>query len=736
MITILVVDDNPGDLLYLCKILNNKEYNTIPLNSGEHALIAIEEHNPDLILLDIQMPDNSGLEVCTQIKQKERLKEIPVIFLTASTETSKKLEGLNLGAVDYITKPFEKEELLAKVKTHLNIFILNKTLKKQTDELKLKNKEYSALNEEYISINKELLKYKAEIEETEKRYKTIFKNTNTIMLVIDPDSGIIIDANKAALNFYGYSYKEICKLNINQINILTSKEIKKEMFFANDGSKSIFYFKHKLSNNKIRDVEVYCSKILLGNKRLLLSIIHDITERKEADQALINNEKLLQKISDNYPNSYISIIEKDLKIGFCAGQEFKKLGLNPKDYIGLSLDQIFGKNTPFIKSEYLKAFKGEICSFELFIFNQHQYYQAIPLYENDEINRILIVVENISKRKKIEMALLEAKKEAEEANLAKSKFLSNMSHELRTPLNSILGFSQLLKEDQNLNADQQDQIDTVLKSGQHLLDLINDILDISKIEAGKQELYISDFSLPDLIKDVINITKINADEKNLYFYCNTVNNIPEIVNGDKRKVKQILLNLLSNAVKYTNKGGINFYIEAKRGKKSKIIFRIEDSGFGISEEDKKSIFKPFNQLGKNYNNGTGLGLFITEKLTKLINGKLLVSSTPNKGSCFTAEIPLVVISNATSRIENNQIPTHTLEGKKQIAIKIPELTVLNEILKQTKIGDYDKLEEIINKLKTEDEEYNFFCEKIKNFLKKYNEKAIIDYINILKSNIK
>ncbi|NOQ27799.1 MAG: hypothetical protein GQ564_20745 [Bacteroidales bacterium] len=334
------------------------------------------------------------------------------------------------------------------------------------------------------------------------------------------------------------------------------------------------------------------------------------------------------------------------------------------------------------------------------------------------------------------MALLEAKKEAEDANQAKSKFLSNMSHELRTPLNSILGFGQLLKEDQNLTTDQLDQIDTVLKSGQHLLDLINDILDISKIEAGKQELISSDFSLPNLIKEVISITKINADEKNLYFYYNTINNIPEIVNGDKRKVKQILLNLLSNAVKYTNKGGINFYVEAKHGKKNKIIFKIEDSGFGISLEDKKSIFKPFNQLGKNYNNGTGLGLFITEKLTEFINGKLLVSSTPNKGSCFTAEIPLIFKSKATSSIENNQIPSQTLEGKKQIAIKIPEFTILNEIIRQTKKGDYNKLEEIINKLKIEDEEYNFFCEKIKNFLKKYNEKAIIDYINILKSNIK
>lgn len=734
--TILVVDDNRGDLLYLCKILNKKEYNTIPLNSGEHTMVAIEEYNPDLILLDIQMPGIIGLEVCKQIKKKEKRKEIPVIFFTTNTETKRKIIGLKLGSVDFITKPFEKEELLTKVKTHFDIFILNKTLKEQTLELKLRNKEYSALNEQFISTNKKLIKYKVNVEETEKRYKTIFKNTHTIMLVIDPDSGLIIDANKAALNFYGYSYKEICQLNINQINALTKKEIKKEMQRAKEGNKNIFYFKHKLSNNKIRDVEVYSSRILLGNKGLLLSIIHDITDRKESEQALITNERLLQKISDNYPNSYISIIEKDFKIGFCAGQEFKKLGLNPKDYIGLSLDQIFGKDTPFVKSKYLKAFKGKMCSFELFIFNQHQYYQAIPLYEDDKINRILIVVENISKRKKVEMALLEAKKEAEEANQAKSKFLSNMSHELRTPLNSILGFSQLLKDDQNLTTDQQVQIETILKSGQHLLDLINDILDISKIEAGKQELNTSDFSLPNLIKEVISITKINADEKNLYFYYNTINNIPEIVNGDERKVKQILLNLLSNAVKYTNKGGINFYVESKHGKKNKIIFRIEDSGFGISQEDKKSIFKPFNQLGKNYNNGTGLGLFITKKLTELINGKLLVLSTPNKGSCFTAEIPLIVRSKATSRIGNNQIPTQTLEGKKQIAIKIPDLTILDEILRETKKGDYNKLEEIINKLKTEDEEYNFFCEKIKNFLKKYNEKAIIDYINILKSNIK
>ncbi|NOQ27800.1 MAG: response regulator [Bacteroidales bacterium] len=363
MITILVVDDNQRDLLFLCEILNKKGYNTLAFNSCELALAAAEEHNPDLILLDIEMTRINGLEAWRQIKQKESLKEIPVIFLTASTETNKKLEGLKLGAVDYITKPFEKEELLARVKTHLDLFILNKTLNEQSNELKIKSKENSVLNEKYNAINEELLNSKAKNKETEKRYKSIFKNTNTIMLVIDPDSGIIIDANKAAIKFYGYSYKEICKLNINQINILKNKDIIQEIYHANDGNKSIFYFKHKLSNNKIRDVEVYCSKILLGDKGLLLSIILDITERKEAEQALIKNERLLQKISDNYPNSYISIIEKDLKIGFCAGQEFKKLGLNPKDYIGLSLDQIFGEDTPFVKYNYLKAFKREMCSF-------------------------------------------------------------------------------------------------------------------------------------------------------------------------------------------------------------------------------------------------------------------------------------------------------------------------------------------------------------------------------------
>jgi hypothetical protein len=163
---------------------------------------------------------------------------------------------------------------------------------------------------------------------------------------------------------------------------------------------------------------------------------------------------------------------------------------------------------------------------------------------------------------------------------------------------------------------------------------------------------------------------------------------------------------------------------------------LEDSGVGISTEEMKLIFKPFNQLGRKYNTGTGLGLVITKKLIELMKGKLSISSTPNKGSCFTAEIPLIIKSKTTKKIENEQLITLKINESQQLAIKIPTIDILDNILDVTKKGDYNKLEKIIKKLKKEDTEYLFFYDKIKNLLKKYDENAINEYINILKTNIK
>ena len=220
---------------------------------------------------------------------------------------------------------------------------------------------------------------------------------------------MIINANLAACDFYGYSLEVLKSMNINDINQLSEDEVRKEMLLAKDKKKLYFNFRHKVASGEIKDVEVYTGPINVDEKQLLYSIIHDISSSKKAENELAENEKLLRQIAENYPNSYVSIIEKDFTCGFSSGQEFKKQNLDPNIFIGLSIDTIFGDKAEIVKNHYTKTFNGEEVEFELFINNQNQHYRLVPLFAEDgSIPRILAVVENISEKKIAEKALKES----------------------------------------------------------------------------------------------------------------------------------------------------------------------------------------------------------------------------------------------------------------------------------------------------------------------------------------
>ena len=249
--------------------------------------------------------------------------------------------------------------------------------------------------------------------------------------------------------------------------------------------------------------------------------------------------------------------------------------------------------------------------------------------------------------------LSEAKDAAESANRAKSEFLANMSHELRTPLNAILGYAQILKRQENLSAVQCQQVDVMRSSGEHLLMLINDILDVGKIEARKMELDDIPFNLALLLRQVMNFTRINAEEKGLCFDYQAVSELPEYLRGDERKLRQILLNLLSNAVKYTRQGGVTLrvgYLWQGSG-----LFRCEviDTGIGIPKEQLETVFEPFAQLAvdRQVSEGTGLGLTITKRLAALMHGSISVESEPGRGSVFLLEIPLSQVADSGVALE-------------------------------------------------------------------------------------
>ncbi|MFY0578523.1 ATP-binding protein [Cystobacter fuscus] len=236
-----------------------------------------------------------------------------------------------------------------------------------------------------------------------------------------------------------------------------------------------------------------------------------------------------------------------------------------------------------------------------------------------------------------------AKDAAETANLAKSTFLAHMSHELRTPLNGILGYAQILRRDKNLDEREIAGVNVIQQSGEHLLTLINDILDFAKIEAGKLELYVTDLQLARFLRTITEMISVRAAQKGLDFTCDMTPDLPAWVRADEKRLRQVLLNLLSNAVKFTDSGQVR--LSVRLTPPEQIRFEVRDTGIGISEDQLGILFQPFEQVGeaRRRQGGTGLGLAISRQFVRLMGGDIQVESRVGQGSTFWFELELPVV---------------------------------------------------------------------------------------------
>ncbi|MBC6431170.1 response regulator [Nostoc sp. HG1] len=263
------------------------------------------------------------------------------------------------------------------------------------------------------------------------------------------------------------------------------------------------------------------------------------------------------------------------------------------------------------------------------------------------INRALST--EIVERKRIEKELRLAQEVTQNSSQAKSEFLANMSHELRTPLNGILGYTQILQRTESLSEKGRKGVSIIYQCGSHLLTLINDVLDLSKIEARKLELYPVDFYLPAFIDSVTEICRIRAEQKVIAFHVELDPDLPMGIHADEKRLRQVLINLLSNAIKFTNQGSVTFKVQVvaqesdANGKTNyKIRFQVIDTGTGIIPEQAEKIFQPFEQVGnhKRQSEGTGLGLAISQKIVLLMDSQIQVQSILGKGSTFWFEVKL------------------------------------------------------------------------------------------------
>ncbi|OGR93998.1 MAG: hypothetical protein A2016_12435 [Elusimicrobia bacterium GWF2_62_30] len=394
-----------------------------------------------------------------------------------------------------------------------------------------------------------------------------------------------------------------------------------------------------------------------------LCMVEDITERKRLETARkeLASIKIAEDAAREYSESIINTVreplialDQDLRVVSASRSFYEVFKVNPKETVGQLIYDLGNKqwDIPRLR-ELLENILPQKATFDNYEV-EHNFTdigRRIMLLNARQIQRvlgkeriILLAIEDITERKRFESELSRAKEAADAANRAKSIFLANMSHEIRTPMNAILGFSQLLRRDPEATPKQIQQIETINRSGEHLLALINDILEMAKAEAGRTSLNTSVIDLHALVDDVESMLRPRAEDKGLRLEVERGAGLPRFAAADEGKLRQILLNLVSNALKFTANGAVILRVGARPGAGQEFDFtaEVEDTGPGIEPRELALLFHPFEQTetGRAGGTGTGLGLAISREYARLMGGDITVKSRPGEGSVFSFRVPL------------------------------------------------------------------------------------------------
>ncbi len=548
--TVLVVDDDPMIRELMACILDD-EYNVISAGDGEEALKVLATVKPHLMLLDVVMPGMSGYALFQRILEIPVLSDVPVLFLTSVSEFECELRGLEMGAVDYITKPCNPQILRLRVKNHL-------ILKARSEELAENLKIQAACDNERMRA---------------------------------------LDALKS-------------------------------------------------SENRCRQ---------LFENMIAAFALHEMVYDQNGD-----------------PVDY-----RFLEIN----PAFEKLtGLRAENLVGRTVLNVLPDTEQYWIETYARvAETGEPIAFQNFSKELGKYFDVWAF--SPEKGQFAAVFIDITERRAAEEAMLLAKEQAEAANKAKSEFLANMSHELRTPMNGVLGMTQLLGFTQ-LTEEQAEFLRSIEISADNLLMIINDILDLAKVESGNMQVEQMDFSLRYAIEDLLIIQSSRISAKNLVLNKEFDDALPETINGDELRVKQIVLNMLGNAVKFTEAGSITVSVLVVDSSDANVVVRISvsDTGIGMEPELLQRIFRPFEQGDASTTRrfgGTGLGLAISLKYAELMGGTLTVESEPGRGSSFHLQLPFKLSSTKAEKKEKKQ-DYSIAKPKKSLSVLLAEDNKLNQ----------------------------------------------------------
>ena len=619
--TIFIVEDDSDLNQGLSQELTRAGFQIRSFFNLEDFEKAFNEESPAAILMDMVFQEGDAAGARSIARLKERGSVPPVIFLSVREDMEARLEAVRAGAIRYYTKPVNSERLIRGLEGLLD---------------KESRNPYRIL---VVDDDATLASFYASILRQVGMEVRILNNPLDCMDVIQE-----FQPELALLDVYmeGCSGLELAAVirqeeKYSQLPVVflsTETNLEKQLAAMHLGGDD-FLSKPITPAHLIQAVQARMkrARMMAGLNRGLQSALQESEYRRKA-----LDKHAIVSILDS-EGKIVSVNEKFLQISGCRESEL--LERKYSELISEERSQELSREMEEIASSG-NVWHGEICL--NFLDGKENWLETSILPFLDDESRpcqYVVVQTDVTRRKETELSLEKSRIIAEKANQAKSEFLSSMSHELRTPLNAILGFGQLLELSENppLSFEQANQVQEILTAGEHLLDLINEILDLSRIESGRVRLKLEPIVLNEIISECVQIVRPLANKRQIDIRMSLQEDACS-VKGDGIRVKQIVMNLLSNAVKYNNeKGSID--IRVKPNVEGTVLIQVQDSGPGIPTEKQTDLFKPFNRLGAEQTEieGTGIGLVISKKLIEQMGGRIGVESRPGRGSVFWFSMP-------------------------------------------------------------------------------------------------
>lgn len=670
-LTILIADDDKVFLNTANYHLSKKQYSVLTASNGREAIEMFDKNIPDMVLTDLRMPERDGLEVIRHIRDFSR--DIPVIVVSGKGNMNDAIEALKYGAWDYLIKPIE------------NIDVLEHTISKAREHIRLlrENKDYQDHLEQKVDERT------AKLRESEQKFRTLTETLPSGIFLYYGDRFIYV--NQTAERITGYSYFELMLMNYWDIVHPDFQEkvraIGRERQKYDIGIKQ-YDIKIITKGGEEKWLSMTTSNINYDGNAAGIASAEDITERKKMENNIRLNQRnldirkkiaqsfvtsperdvfhnVLQIILDSFNSKYGYfgyISGGDLVIPTMSGNIWEKSNI-PGKVSRFSKEQwkgLWGESLKtrksLIKNDAVQVpeghvklknamsavilVRGELLG-QLVLANKEGGYTDNDLRSINELCDFIspLLVATLRQQEYLDN-LMKAKEKAEESDRLKSAFLNNVSHEIRTPANGIMGFSDLLRDENLTEEQQQTYIRNIRKSGQRMLDTINSIIDISRIESREEKVRFENIHVNKLLDDVSGEFEQHASDKNLTLIKNKPYGDSEaLVHADKDKLSQVLIILLKNAVKYTSEGYIEMGYKKNDGA---FEFYVKDSGIGIPGEKQKSIFDRFVQADNNNtrtHQGAGLGLAITKAYVEMMGGEIWVESEEGEGSTFYFTVP-------------------------------------------------------------------------------------------------